>query len=151
MVALLSRLPVRGKVLVTLDAANENVYLSARNQQKVSTLPATSLSTRELLRHDFLLATVPAIRAVEQWLAPSNRAVEAEAGTDEAPKRARARRAAPSAEAAEAPTAQAETEAAAPKRATRARASAAETPAEADTSEKPRRTRAKPTEGETKE
>jgi large subunit ribosomal protein L4 len=68
-VGILSKLPVSGKVLLTLGEANQNVYLSARNLQKVSTLPATALSTREVLRHDYVVATVPAIRAVEQWLA----------------------------------------------------------------------------------
>jgi large subunit ribosomal protein L4 len=78
MVALLGRLPVSGRVLVTLDRANQNVYLSARNLQLVSTLPANALSTREVLRHDYLLATVPAIRAVEQWLAPASTTEAAE-------------------------------------------------------------------------
>jgi large subunit ribosomal protein L4 len=78
MVALLGRLPVSGRVLLTLDQANQNVHLSARNLQRVSTLPANALSTREVLRHDYLLATVPAIRAVERWLSPVYGATEAE-------------------------------------------------------------------------
>ncbi|HEY3080396.1 MAG TPA: 50S ribosomal protein L4 [Chloroflexota bacterium] len=78
MVGLLDRLPVRGKVLVTLDALDRNVVLSARNIPGVHTLPARSLNTLDLLKYDYLVATVPAIRAVEQWLAPAGPAAEEE-------------------------------------------------------------------------
>jgi len=137
MLALLAALPVDGKVLVTLDAANQNVQLAARNLQRVSTLPALGLSTREVLRHDFLLATVPAIREVEAWLAPEN-GDGAETAPAAAPRarRSSARAAAPAADKVEADanpaTARASSaaEAAAeetptPKRPSRARAAAA--------------------------
>jgi len=135
MVALLGRLPVAGRVLLTLDQANQNVRLSARNLPRVSTLPANALSTREVLRHDYLLATVPAIRAVERWLSPGNGAAEAEVSEAKPARRTRA-----AASRAPAATDQAETAAEAPAETAatgRAEAaSAAETPA-------PRRTRAR--------
>jgi large subunit ribosomal protein L4 len=114
MIALLGRLPVSGKVLLTLDQASQNVHLSARNLQRVSTLPANALSTREVLRHDYLVATVPAIRALEQWLSPKRGTPEA--SVPDAPevrpaRRTRAASAAPAAAAeaeAEMPTAEAE-------------------------------------------
>jgi large subunit ribosomal protein L4 len=140
MVALLARLPVSGKVLLTLDQANQSVQLSARNLQRVSTLPASALSTREVLRHDYLLATVPAIRAVERWLAPKSGAAEAEVveapPAEEAPARRRRSAAAePSASAAAAePSASAETAAAEPPESQASDAEAAP----------PRRTRARP-------
>jgi large subunit ribosomal protein L4 len=114
MVALLARLPVSGKVLLTLDQASQSVQLSARNLQRVSTLPANALSTREVLRHDYLLATVPAIRAVEQWLAPKSggaapaeEAPAEEAPAEEAPAHRRRSATEPSASAAAEPSASA--------------------------------------------
>ncbi|TAK20051.1 MAG: 50S ribosomal protein L4 [Chloroflexota bacterium] len=68
MLAILASLPIQGNVLLTLDSVNEAVVLSARNLPNVHTIPATALSTRDILKHDILLATVPAIRSVEQWL-----------------------------------------------------------------------------------
>jgi hypothetical protein len=128
MVALLGRLPVSGKVLLTLEQASQSVYLSARNLPGVSTLPANALSTREVLRHDYLVATVPAIRVLERWLLPSDQTPEA--SVPDAPEVAPARRARAAA-AAETATAAAETPAAA----VEAPAAAAETAtAETETS-----------------
>jgi large subunit ribosomal protein L4 len=123
MVALLGRLPVSGKVLLTLAQANQSVQLSARNLQRVSTLPANALSTREVLRHDYLLATVPAIRAVEQWLSPSNGAAEADGEDGEAKPTRRSRIAARTSAAAAAGTTTGDSGAPAPGRRRGARAS----------------------------
>ena len=89
MVGMLDKLPVGGKVLITLDEGNQNLVLSARNIPNVHTLPALSLNTRDLLKYDYLIATVPAIRQVEQWLGNGKSADEVAADAP-APRRARA-------------------------------------------------------------
>jgi large subunit ribosomal protein L4 len=144
MVALLGNLPVNGKVLLTLDAANENVALSARNLPNVHTAPALALSTLDVLNHDYLVATVPAIRQVEQWLGDGKvepappaeprprRTTAAAAAATEAPAPTR-RRAAPKADA------PVEPEAPAPEKPARRRAAAAasDQPAEKPDAEAP--------------
>ncbi len=69
MVGVIDKLPVGGKVLLTLATVDMNLVLSARNIPNLHALPANALNTRDLLNHDYIVATVPAIRAVETWLA----------------------------------------------------------------------------------
>lgn len=78
MLGLLERLPVNGKVLLTMGEANEAVVLSTQNIIGVRTLPATGLSTYDLLNTDFLVATLPAIRQVEAWLGTAGAAAPVE-------------------------------------------------------------------------
>jgi large subunit ribosomal protein L4 len=149
MIGMLDKLPVGGKVLITLDEGNQNMVLSARNIPNVHTLPALSLNTRDLLNHDYLIATVPAIRQVEQWLGNGQVEVTDDAITPRpAARRAAAATTAPvvaeptqakgrHAEAADAPEVTDETEAA--PRPTRARAAAK---AESAEPKAPRATRA---------
>src|SRR5579884_2171224 len=129
MLALLGRLPVSGKVLLAMDAFQEAVVLSARNIPRLRTCPATALNTYDLLNHDYVVTTVPAIRQVEVWLTTVRRhsrmeQPEGAAPTveDEAPAkparrtRAKAAEEAPAAEAGSEPTAEGK-----PARAPRAR------------------------------
>ncbi len=110
MVSLLGKLPVSGRLLLSLETASPSVVLSARNIPMVHTAPARALNAYTLLNHDYLIATVGAIRAVERWLGtglvadpaaeteePAAPVVAAEAGapTDApAPRRRRAARSA---------------------------------------------------------
>jgi len=82
MVTLLGRLPVSGRLLLSLESANPSVVLSARNIPLVHTAPARALNAYTLLNHDYLIATVGAIRTVERWLGTGFAATE-EQGSDE--------------------------------------------------------------------
>lgn len=68
MLGILAALPINGKVLLSVDTLAENVLLSTRNIPRLRCTPATALNTYDLLNHDFLVTTVPALRQVEAWL-----------------------------------------------------------------------------------
>jgi large subunit ribosomal protein L4 len=120
MLGILAALPINGKVLLSVDALAENVLLSTRNIPRLRCCPATALNTYDLLNHDYLVTTVPALRQVEQWLTTNGKAKTDDGAADEKPaRRPRARAETPAADA-EAPAAVEE----APKPRSRARAAA---------------------------
>ena len=68
MAGLLAALEVRGSALVVTRESEVNVIRSARNLQKIKTLPASLLNVLDLLRHEYLVITVDAVhRAEELW------------------------------------------------------------------------------------
>ena len=70
MVAILRNLGLAAKVLIALPEVDQNIVLSARNIPGVETLPARMLNIVDVLKHDYLVMPVAAVRQVEAWLAP---------------------------------------------------------------------------------
>lgn len=56
-------------VLIVTDEVSENLYLAARNLPKVDVRDVKGIDPVSLLRHENVLMTVDAVRAVEEWLA----------------------------------------------------------------------------------
>jgi len=54
--------------LVVLDQADRNVQLSARNIPKIKVLRSEGLNVHDILRHEHLILTVPAVEAVKERL-----------------------------------------------------------------------------------
>lgn len=56
------------KTLIITETGDENLYLSARNIPYVEVSDVDGLSPVNLMRYDHVVATVGAIRAIEEWL-----------------------------------------------------------------------------------
>jgi large subunit ribosomal protein L4 len=65
MVVILQALGIESSVLVVTQNADANVVKSARNLERVKTLPAAMLNVGDLLSHRILLMTVDAARCAE--------------------------------------------------------------------------------------
>ncbi len=65
MAGVLEALPVGRKVLVVLPGTDGNVVKSARNIPGVKTLAADSVNVVDVLNHDYMIAPVAAVRAME--------------------------------------------------------------------------------------
>jgi large subunit ribosomal protein L4 len=76
MVRILEALGVSSSVLIVTAEADTNVYKSARNLERVNTMPAGLLSVGDLLSHRALMITVAAVRRVEEVWAPQRRKAE---------------------------------------------------------------------------
>jgi large subunit ribosomal protein L4 len=76
MVRILEALRLDSSVLILTAEPDTNVYKSARNLERVSTIPANLLNVADLLSHRVLLVTVAAVRRVEEVWAPQRRKVE---------------------------------------------------------------------------
>ena len=76
MVRILEALGVSSSVLIVTAEADTNVYKSARNLERVNTMPASLLSVADLLSHRALMITVAAVRRVEEVWAPQRRKAE---------------------------------------------------------------------------
>jgi len=79
MLSILKALDIKSSVLVVTAEPRANVIKSARNIQKVKTLPANLLNVIDLLSHKNLLMTVDAARLVEVIWGKKQEAVEATA------------------------------------------------------------------------
>ena len=66
LVSTLGTLEVGGKSLVVDDANNDNLVLSIRNLQNHHFLPPEGLNVYDLLRHEHLVVTKDAVKAIEQ-------------------------------------------------------------------------------------
>lgn len=69
MASILGRLPVQRSVLIALPNQDEMLQRSARNIPDVDTVVADSLNVIDILRHDYLLMPVEAVRKIENKLA----------------------------------------------------------------------------------
>lgn len=69
MVEFLEQHDLSGKVLIVLEAKNENLQLSANNLPFVKTLQAHYLNVIDLLRYDAILITKSAVAVAEGYLA----------------------------------------------------------------------------------
>ena len=56
------------KVLIITETGDENLYLSARNLPYVEVSDVAGLTPVSLMRYDHVIATVGAVRAIEEWL-----------------------------------------------------------------------------------
>ena len=65
MVGILGALGIESSALIVTGGPDANVVKSARNLEKVSTLPAAMLNVGDLLSHKVLLMTVDAARSAE--------------------------------------------------------------------------------------
>ena len=63
---ILESLGATTSVLLVTPQKDETVVLSARNLERVKTLPAPNLNTLDLLNHDRLIMTVDAVRKAEE-------------------------------------------------------------------------------------
>ena len=73
MSAILQRLGVSGPTLIVTRQPDQPVILSARNLDRVRTLPVDYLNVGDLLRHTNVVITVDAIRRAEELWARSGR------------------------------------------------------------------------------
>ncbi len=60
---------VNGRVLVILDEVDENVYLAARNLPNVAVVDTAAVDPVTLVGADHVIATVKALKNIEEWLA----------------------------------------------------------------------------------
>lgn len=67
--AVLNNLKVNGKVLIALEAGNDNVALSARNIEGVTVLAADQLNVLDVANTDKLVVTKKALDKIEEVLA----------------------------------------------------------------------------------
>jgi large subunit ribosomal protein L4 len=58
-----------GNVLILVEAYDEKLHLAARNLMGVSVLPVSAIDPQSLLAHEHVLATVGAVRMLEEKLA----------------------------------------------------------------------------------
>jgi large subunit ribosomal protein L4 len=56
------------KTLIVTETGDENLYLAARNLPHVEVSDVAGLTPVNLMRYDHVVATVGAIRAIEEWL-----------------------------------------------------------------------------------
>jgi len=68
LVSKLGELGVGSKVLIITETGDENLYLSARNLPYVEVSDVAGLTPVNLMRYDHVVATVGAVRAIEEWL-----------------------------------------------------------------------------------
>ena len=66
MINVLSSLGVDSPALILTAQSTPNVVKSAANLPKVKVLPSSLINTLDLLSYKILIATVPAIRNIEQ-------------------------------------------------------------------------------------
>ena len=77
MAALLNSLNITKSVLVVTDVPNENVITSAKNLNKVKTVPAHVINALDLLNKTTVLMTVDAVRKIEDlWGGVYTKAIE---------------------------------------------------------------------------
>ena len=84
MVKLLSSLGVTSPALIVTSAPQRDVILSAKNLERVKTLPAQQLNALDLLQHDRVVMTEEAVRRAESLWALDMPAVVIEAETEPA-------------------------------------------------------------------
>jgi large subunit ribosomal protein L4 len=69
MVAKLAELKVSGRVLLVSEDASESVFLAARNIPYIHVLDVMGLNPVSLVGSDHVVATVDAVKKIEEWLA----------------------------------------------------------------------------------
>jgi len=73
MARILAALGVSSSALIVTAEPDVNVYKSARNLEKIKTLPANLLNVVDLLSHRILMITVAGVRRVEELWTPKQR------------------------------------------------------------------------------
>lgn len=73
MARILAALGVSSSALIVTAEPDVNVYKSARNLEKIKTLPANLLNVVDLLSHRILMITVAGVRRVEELWTPEQR------------------------------------------------------------------------------
>ena len=68
MIEVLKNLDVKGKILIVLSEANENVQLSTRNIPRVTVTTVDHLSVYEILNYPVMIATADAVKKYEEVL-----------------------------------------------------------------------------------
>ena len=71
MARILAALGVSSSALIVTAEPDVNVYKSARNLEKIKTLPANLLNVVDLLSHRILMITVAGVRRVEEIWTPA--------------------------------------------------------------------------------
>ncbi len=71
MARILAALGVSSSALIVTAEPDVNVYKSARNLEKIKTLPANLLNVVDLLSHKILMITVAGVRRVEEIWTPA--------------------------------------------------------------------------------
>jgi len=74
---ILGALGVNSSALIVTAEPDINLYKSARNLERIKTLPANLLNVVDLLSHKVLMITVAGVRRVEEIWAPRERTVKA--------------------------------------------------------------------------
>ncbi|TAK36291.1 MAG: 50S ribosomal protein L4 [Chloroflexota bacterium] len=71
MVRVLSAVKASGSVLIALPDGSMNVVKSARNIPQVRSLPWRQLNVLDVLKHNYVIMPLDAVRGVERWLSRS--------------------------------------------------------------------------------
>lgn len=89
-VAMLKSLGIDRRALLVLPDGGQNIVLSARNVPGIETTPAYTLNTLAVMRHEYIVMPVAALRTVEGILATSNDLDPEATGSEAANKSAQA-------------------------------------------------------------
>ena len=73
MARILGALGINSSALIVTAEPDINLYKSARNLEKIKTLPANLLNVVDLLSHKILMITVAGVKGVEEIWAPGER------------------------------------------------------------------------------
>ena len=65
---MLAKLNVNGKALVVCATENENLYLAARNNNKVAVMTASEVNVLDLVATDYLVIDEASVKALEEVL-----------------------------------------------------------------------------------
>ncbi|MDD3046145.1 MAG: 50S ribosomal protein L4 [Candidatus Pacebacteria bacterium] len=63
---MISKLNLKGSMLIALEEVNENVIKSARNIEKVDTIQAKDLNCLDIMNHKYLVTTEKAIEKIKE-------------------------------------------------------------------------------------
>ncbi len=77
MARILEALGISSPALIVTAEHDDNLYRSARNLERVNTLPANLLNIADLLSHKMLMITVAGVRRVEEIWTPKPRRIAA--------------------------------------------------------------------------
>lgn len=69
LVAKLHDLNIDQKVLIVLEEVNENIYLASRNLHKVELTDVEAINPVNLIHHEKIVITAPALKQIEELLA----------------------------------------------------------------------------------
>jgi len=63
---MISKLELKGSILIALEELNDNIIKSARNIQKVDTIQAKDLNCLDIMNHKYLVTTEKAVEKIKE-------------------------------------------------------------------------------------
>jgi large subunit ribosomal protein L4 len=77
---LLSKIEAKGSVLLVLETKDATTERAVNNLPKVKAVTANYLNVYDIMNADVLVVTEKALAMINEWLAPSHKATEAQSG-----------------------------------------------------------------------